>query len=123
VQINISARHGQLSEAAQEKIRAKVEKLARIFERMMAIQVVADLQDPDNVGVEITASAEHKHDFVASVTASSVLGATDGASHKIEQQIRRYKERIQGRSRGNNARRQHEPPLGSETEEEIAEEN
>jgi len=115
VQTNLSVRHGQLSEASREKIKAKVEKLSRIFERMMSIEVVVDLADEDHPSVEITASAEHKHDFVATEKASGLLAAVDGATHKIEQQVRRYKEKIQARSRGNSRRQQ--LPTADESEE------
>ncbi|MCE9553127.1 MAG: HPF/RaiA family ribosome-associated protein [Planctomycetes bacterium] len=58
-----------MSEASQEKIRAKVEKLTRIFDRLTAIVVTVD------------------------------LASVDGAVHKMEQQIRKYKEKIQHRGR------------------------
>ena len=45
VQIQVSTRHGQLSEASQTKIAGKAEKLLRIFERLTAIDMVVDLKD------------------------------------------------------------------------------
>jgi putative sigma-54 modulation protein len=65
VQIQVSTRHGQLSEASQQKISAKAEKLTRIFERLTAIAVVVDLTDEAMPKVDLQVSAEHKHDFVA----------------------------------------------------------
>ena len=99
MQITISARHGHLSDATQAKIRAKLEKLSRLFERLMAIEVAVDLQNDDAPSVDIRVSAEHKHDFVAEVTADELWGAVDGALHKLEHQLRKYKERVQGRHR------------------------
>jgi ribosome hibernation promoting factor len=96
VQIKISARHGQLSEATREKINAKVAKLARYFERLTAIEVTVNLEHPEAAGVELLVSAEHKHDFVAADRAENVLTAVESVVHKVEQQIRKYKERIQG---------------------------
>ena len=96
MQIKISARHGQLSEATREKISAKVGKLARYFERLTAIEVTLNLEHAESPVAEILVSAEHKHDFVATDRGMSVLAAVESAVHKIEQQIRRYKERIQG---------------------------
>jgi putative sigma-54 modulation protein len=100
VQITISARHGHLSDASQEKIRAKLEKLSRLFERLMSIEVAVDLEKPDALAVDIRVSAEHKHDFVADATGDELMGAVDGALHKLEHQIRKYKERVQTRHRG-----------------------
>ena len=48
MQINISARHGHLSDATRGKITAKVEKLARLFERLTAIEVTVDLEHEQN---------------------------------------------------------------------------
>jgi putative sigma-54 modulation protein len=99
VQINVSARHGHLSDTTQEKVRVKVERLLRLFERLTAIDVTVDLQDPAALGVDVRVSAEHKHDFVAAATGDELMGVLDGALHKIEQQIRKYKERVQERHR------------------------
>jgi ribosome-associated translation inhibitor RaiA len=71
VQIKISARHGQLSDATREKISAKVEKLARLFERLSAIEVTIDLEHEQKPAVDLRVSAEHKHDFVAAEDSTS----------------------------------------------------
>jgi putative sigma-54 modulation protein len=95
VQIQISARHGELSDATQEKITAKVERLPRLFERLTAITVTVDLERRDEPSVDLRVSAEHKHDFVASAQAEELMAALDGAMHKLEQQLRKYKQKIQ----------------------------
>lgn len=116
MQISITARHGHLSEASQEKIKAKVEKLVKYFERLMAIEVVIDLQDEANPGVEIMVSAEHKHDFVATDKSSSLQNSLDATVHKIEQQLRKYKEKVQERHRSTAPRRQEVAGVDGETE-------
>jgi putative sigma-54 modulation protein len=109
VQLDISTRHGHLSEATQEKIRLRAEKLARFFDRLTAIEVVVDLEDSREVGVEVLVSAEHKHDFVAAERAESLLPALDAATSKIEQQLRKYKQRVQDRHRDGDAKRRESP--------------
>jgi len=99
VQISISVRHGHLSEKSQDKIRAKVEKLSRLFDRLAAITVTVDVEDEASPSVDLRVSAEHKHDFVASDRAESVMAAVDRCIHKMEQQIRKYKEKIQDHHR------------------------
>jgi putative sigma-54 modulation protein len=98
VQVAITSRHGHLSPGAQEHIRQKAEKLLTYFERVTAITVTTDLER-DNAVVEILVDAEHKHNFVATETAPNVLAAFDSALHKMEQQIRKYKEKIQDHRR------------------------
>jgi putative sigma-54 modulation protein len=99
VQIKISARHGHLSDATRVKITAKVEKLARLFERLLAIEVTVDLEHEQNPAVDIHVSAEHKHDFVAAEQSTSLMAAVDGVIHKLEQQLRKYKEKVQDHHR------------------------
>lgn len=100
MQINISARHGHLSEASQERIREKLGKLNRLFERLTAIEATFDLQDTHNPLVHVAVSAEHKHDFVAEHRSNDMMGSLDLVLHKLEQQLRKYKERIQDHHRG-----------------------
>ncbi len=104
MQVNISARHGHLSDATRGKITAKVEKLARLFERLAAIEVTVDLEHEENPTVDIKVSAEHKHDFVAAEQSTSLMAALDGVIHKLEQQLRKYKEKVQDHHRATTVR-------------------
>jgi len=115
VQIKISTRHGHLSDASQEKISAKVEKMSRIFERLTSISVTVDLEHDERPQVALEVSAEHKHDFVASVSSDNLWSSLESAIHKVEQQLRKYKEKIQERHRSPYVRRQ-EIPIESEAE-------
>ena len=119
MQVSITARHGHLSEASQEKIRAKAEKLVRFFDRIMAIEVVIDLEDDAHPSVEVLVSAEHKHDFVAADKSTSMHGSLDAALHKVEQQLRKYKEKTLDRHR-NAAPRMEEIPLDGDDQEDEA---
>ena len=97
MQIKISARHGHhLSDATQQFIREKAEKLLHYFDRLTSIEVTVDV---DGKLVEFLAHAEHKHEFVAHETNADVLVAVEAAVSKIEAQIRRYKEKIQDHRR------------------------
>ncbi|MBN8626190.1 MAG: ribosome-associated translation inhibitor RaiA [Planctomycetes bacterium] len=95
VQIKISSRHGHLSEATQAKLQAKLEKLTRLFERLTEVELTVDLADPAKTEVELRVDSEHKHDFVAKDTADDFMTAVDGVIHKLEQQLRKYKEKVQ----------------------------
>lgn len=104
MQINVSTRHGQLSDATRARISAKFEKLSRLFERLTSIEITVDLEHADMPSVDVHVSAEHKHDFVASHHAESLMEAIDGAIHKLEQQLRKYKERVQDHHRSSSGR-------------------
>jgi putative sigma-54 modulation protein len=98
VQIKISARHGHLSDATQQFIREKAQKLLRFFDRLTSIEVTVDLKT-DLRQVEFLVSAEHKHDFVARESNDDILAAVDLVVDKLEGQLRRYKEKVQDRRR------------------------
>lgn len=97
MQVNVSTRHGHLSQASQDRISEKVTKLNRLFERLTAVAVVCDVQDETSPEVEIKVSAERAEVFVATERAESLMAAVDGAMHKLEQQLRKHKEKIKGR--------------------------
>jgi putative sigma-54 modulation protein len=94
VQINVSARHGHLKQADQQLITEKVEKVRKFYDRINSIAVTVDLERVDTPHVEINVSAEAAPDFVATATASSVLAALDMAVQKVEQQVRKHKEKV-----------------------------
>ena len=92
--IEISTRHGGLGPEQQAYLHEKAEKLLKYFDRLMAIEVEVDHQK-HSWQVEIFVSAEHKHDFIAREEAPTPEAAMDQCVHKVEQQLRRYKERVQ----------------------------
>jgi putative sigma-54 modulation protein len=95
VHIEISTRHGEsLIPEQHAYLQEKAEKLLKYFDRLMQIEVsVVHIKHAWEI--EILASAEHKHDFVAKEQGPTVQVAMDSCVHKIEYQLRRYKERIQ----------------------------
>jgi putative sigma-54 modulation protein len=108
VQVKISTRHGHLSDASQQNITARAEKLLRIFERITAIELTIDLKDSNSPRVDAQLSAEHKHDFVAHDQSDNLMGSIDTVLHRLEQQLRKYKEKVQERHRQPDTRRQSE---------------
>ena len=109
MQIRISIRHGHLSDQTQTKISTKLEKLTRFFERLTEIAVTIDLEHPENPTVDLRVSAEHKHDFVATSRTDNLMTAVDGVVEKMEHQLRKYKEKVQGRHRNTGGRQQEAP--------------
>jgi putative sigma-54 modulation protein len=94
VQVNVSSRHGHLKSEDQEIIVEKVEKIRRLFDRINAIDVVVDMGHIEKPFVEINVSAEGTTDFVATCEAETVLMALDSTIRKVEQQVRKHKEKL-----------------------------
>jgi putative sigma-54 modulation protein len=108
VQVKLSTRHGQLGDEARVQITEKAEKLLHFFDRLTFIEVTVDLQTPDK-RVEIVATAEHKHEFVAHADAGEVMVALNLALDKVKQQIKHYKERVQDHRGDPSANGGHKP--------------
>ncbi len=94
VRIEISIRHGGLAPEQHDYVHDKAEKLLKYFGRLMGIEVAVDLHK-HVWEVEILVSAEHKHDFVAREQGPTPESAMDLCVHKIEGQLRKYKDKVQ----------------------------
>ncbi len=98
VPINISTRHGHLSEAAQDKIREKLDRLPRYNDRISAMTVTVDLEHEEKVRVDLKATAKGG-EFAATAEAESLLAAIDALVEKMEHQLRKAKEKEVDRHR------------------------
>ena len=105
MQIKVSTRHGHLSPASQSKVVAKVSRLKRYFDRLTALNVTVDLANPALPAVEIVASAEHFHDMVSHEHAPQFWRSVDGAVQKLEQQLRKHKEKVRDHKHVESTRR------------------
>jgi putative sigma-54 modulation protein len=94
MQVAVACKHGTISPEVQEYLRSKAEKLLTFFERVTSISVTVTF-DKSRCRVEILVDAEHKHDFVAHDEGDNVIAIFDAVLHKMEQQIRKYKEKVQ----------------------------
>jgi putative sigma-54 modulation protein len=99
VQISISTRHGHVSDKTQLAIREKFERLTRLYDRVSAVEFIIDLEHPDAPSVDLKVSAK-KHEFVATAQAADLASCTDVVIEKMEQQLRKHKEKVQDRHRG-----------------------
>ena len=106
MQISVSSRHGSLSPDMSEYVTEKLAKFPKIFARIESIEATVDLR-PDLTQVGVLVNAEHNHNLVARDQAPSFYAAVDLAVHKMDSQLRRYKERIQEHRR--------RPPAGGAT--------
>ena len=99
MQINISTRHGDLCDATKGKITQKVEKIQRFFERLTSIDVTVDLDKADEPNIEVIVRSEKRDDFVASHRSGDMFGSFDQVVSKLEQQIKKHKEKLHERGK------------------------
>jgi putative sigma-54 modulation protein len=113
VQFKISTRHGHVSDKTQEAIREKFERLTRLYDRVSSIELIIDLERPDAPAVDVKVSAK-KHEFVAAGQAAELMASIDVVVDKMEQQLRKHKERVQDRHRGSGHRQAETPDEAEE---------
>ncbi|MFM7207619.1 MAG: ribosome hibernation-promoting factor, HPF/YfiA family [Planctomycetaceae bacterium] len=105
MQTRVSARHGHLSPASQSKIELKVSRLTRYFDRLTSLNVTVDLQNRSLPAVEIVASSEHFHELVSHESSAHLWRSVDGAVQKMEQQLRKHKEKVRDHKHVTSSRR------------------
>jgi len=99
MQITISTRHGDVSDATKEKIAQKIEKFQRFFDRLVSVDVTVDLDKADEPNIEVAVRSEKRQDFVASYRSNDLFGAVDQVIGKLEQQIKKHKEKLKERGK------------------------
>jgi ribosomal subunit interface protein len=97
MQVIFSIRHGWLNLVIQERIRVKLQKLTRFSDRITEIDVIVDLKNEDAPVVETQISLEHTGGLLAVSVAADVMSAVDQVQHKLQQQLRRHKEKRMAR--------------------------
>ncbi len=116
MEINISMRHGHISETTQDKITEKLKKLPRVFDRITAIELKIDMEHREMPRVDLKVSAKHKPDFLASSMSDNLLGSIDNVVEKMEHQLRKHKGKVQNRHRQGNGRGKQELARGFKAE-------
>ena len=111
MQVAITTRHGNIRDDVHQYLASKAEKLLTYFERVTAIEVTVDFVK-DRIQIEILVDAEHRHNFVARDTGDDVIATFERALAKMEQQIKKYKQKIQDhrRDRPTNEIVENQPP-------------
>ena len=104
MQVNISTRHGHIGAQTQAKINEKVMKLTRFHDRLTHCEITVDLENEERPSLEINVTAEKAGPFVASEAGEQLMGLVDSVVHKLEQQLRKHKEKSNDRNRGNGKR-------------------
>ena len=89
----ITGKHIEITEAIKSHARDKTEKLPRYFNGINQIEVIINGSEGGKPSVEIIARGEHRNVFVVTETGDDMYACIDLASHKLERQLRRKKEK------------------------------
>lgn len=88
--INITAKHSDVTQSAKNYANEKVSKLDKF--KLRRADVVMD-QEGDNYKIEIVAHADRSGTIVATATGEEWFSAVDLTMDKIERQLRKVKEK------------------------------
>jgi putative sigma-54 modulation protein len=97
VDVTFRSPHQELSESEKAYVRRKLQKLARFFHKLWALEVTYELvRGQHRVAVLVDADGQKFHH---DETAHEFRAAVDAVVQKLEHQLARYKERLQKRGR------------------------
>lgn len=96
MQISVTGRHMGVSDALKEYCVTKAERLPRFLDRIQSIEIVVEGKDGLHL-VEMIVHAAGSAPFVAQQAHEDAFAAVDLVLDKIEEQLRRFKERLRNR--------------------------
>lgn len=96
MQVTVSGRHMGVSETLREYCERKAERLVRFYDRIQQVEVVLDGKNGKH-SAEMIVHTEGSSPFVASEHHDDAFAAVDLLLDKIEEQLRRHKERLRNR--------------------------
>lgn len=96
MRVTVSGRHMSVSDAIREYCEQKSERLSRYYDRVSAVDFVLDHHDSEHVA-EVIVHTDGTAPFVASEHRDDLFAAVDVVLDKVEERIRRFKERLRNR--------------------------
>ena len=96
MQVRVSGRHMAVSDGVSAYCNEKAARLTRFFDRIQSIEVILDGKDGSHTA-EVIVHSEHTNPFVGHETHADLYAAIDLALDKVEEQVRRHKEKLRNR--------------------------
>ena len=88
-----------ITEAIRAYAQDKAQKLQRYYDRIMSIEIIMDIEGGTPTA-EAVVTATHNSTFVGRHRGEDMYGCIDNAIHKVEEQLRRHKDRLRGHKGG-----------------------
>ena len=96
MQINITARHVEITPTIEEYVMKKAERLPRYFDRIEAIEVVIDKSHHD-FEIEVISNIEHSDPIVARSESQDMYACIDQCMDRAVRQLSDHKSRLRDR--------------------------
>ncbi len=94
--VSVIGRHVELTEAMRRHAEDRVAKFSRYYDGLQNVDIIFDT-DGGQGAIEIVATGKRKRVFVAHHRGSDMYANVDQCCHKIEEQLRRHKDRVRDR--------------------------
>lgn len=94
MQVNITAKHMDLTEPIETYIRKKAERITRHFDRILQVKVVVEKEPRHGFHVELITDLEHHEDFVANCSHEDLYAAIDLVIDRGVRQLTDHKEKV-----------------------------
>jgi len=95
--IIVTGKQVEITDAIREYARTKVSKLPRYYNRITEIEIVATKPDSHEFDVEIIAHVDHHDNFVARRRNKDLYACIDEVTDKMERQLTDFKEKLRNR--------------------------
>ncbi len=96
MKVTVNARHMEATDAIKQYVENKVAKLPRLYDSVQSVEVILG-HEKEKSTVEIVVAAKRKHTFVATHRDDNMYASVDQCLAKIEEQIRRFKDKVRDR--------------------------
>lgn len=96
MQIQVTARHVEVTDDVKDYANSKANKLTRFYDRIHEIDVVLD-HEAEQFSVEMIVRADRKHTFVARETGPDTFVLIDVVIGRLERQLTKHKEKSRSR--------------------------
>ncbi|MCD6377285.1 MAG: ribosome-associated translation inhibitor RaiA [Planctomycetes bacterium] len=94
--VSVSARHMELTDAMKNYAIEKVQSLPRFYDGIQSVEITYD-KDSGQELVEIIVTGRRKSIFVAKTTGHDMYACLDQCVHKLTEQLRRHKDHVKDR--------------------------
>ncbi len=96
MEVTVTGRHMDITEAIRAYASEKAGRLPRYYDRIQAVDVVADKLDP-GFAVEMRVTADHHEPFIAKTEGTDLYACIDATHDKLERQLVDHKDKLRNR--------------------------
>ena len=92
--ITITSRHQPVDDQVRQYLNEKLQWTSRLFDRITAIDAILDAEHGEFVVELVAVAPPHHHRFAAKAEGHDLRQVIDAADHKLEAQLRSWKDRL-----------------------------